>query len=357
VSPAIDAVRHLRESVGNDPSKDRAKGCQGACVDDAPGAACAVSMGMDEHGGFHMLAFRAAVAALLLLSASSAYADEFMAVTPSGATEMVFAEPPADVVGKLSAKCIDLGWSVSSSTGTDVTCEAPMNFGQSFVGQLLMGNSYSTPPRRFFRYVVSTVNGVSRVQASGWMELQMAFGQTRRTDFSGAEFHNGAMNFMGAAGGHFPKGTTFPHHAFLGIQLDAVQDGKFTNLRVKSIEPGSAAEQGGMQVGDVITSVAQKRFKNADDLLDASARAARNASYPVEVQRAGKVVKLTVPRVYRPNYDEAVVAIAAAPVAVSIAGQGQPTIADELAKLAKLKADGILNQLEFDQQKAKLLAK
>jgi len=57
----------------------------------------------------------AGLAAALLIS-TPALADEYFAVTPSGATEMLFAEPPGEVVGKLSAKCIDAHWSVTSTT-------------------------------------------------------------------------------------------------------------------------------------------------------------------------------------------------------------------------------------------------
>ena len=299
--------------------------------------------------------YRVAAAAVAVFLSPSALADEYYAATPSGATEMVFAEPPAELVGKLSAKCIDAGWSVTSSSANEVVCEAPMNFGQSVMGQLLMGNSYSTPPRRFFKYVVSTVSGVSRVQASGWMELQMAFGQTRRTDFSGPEFHNGAMSFLGNAGGHFPKGTTFPHHAYLGVKFEAFTEGKFTNLRVTSLEPNSAGAAAGMQVGDVITSVVNKRFKDGDDFLDATAKATKTASYQVEVLRDGKPLKLIVPRAYRPTYEESVVAAPREPLPVAVANQPPLSVADELSKLGKLKADGLITQAEFDQQKAKLL--
>lgn len=299
------------------------------------------------------------IAALLLLvvTSSPAFADEYFAVTPSGATEMLFAEPPAEVVGKLSAKCIDSGWSVTSSTGSEVVCEAPMNFGQSLMGTLLMGNSYSTPPRRFFKYMVSTVAGVSRVQASGWMELQMAFGQVRRTDFSGPGFHNGAMNFLGAAGGKLPKGTTFPNHVFLGVGLEPVQSGKLTSMRVTSIQDGSPAAQAGIQVGDLITSIAQKRFKSGDDFLDATAKAAKTPTYSIEVLRTGKSVKLTLARAYRPAFEEVVVALPAAPVTVTLNNPQPLSVADELGKLAKLKAEGLITQAEFDQQKAKLLAR
>lgn len=303
-----------------------------------------------------MIKYFAAAAAIAV--ASPASADEFFAVTPSGATEMLFAEPPAEVVGKLSTKCIDAGWSVTSSTGSEVVCEAPMNFGQSLMGTLLMGNSYSTPPRRFFKYNVATVNGISRVQASGWMELQMAFGQMRRTDFAGAPFHNSAMNFLASAGGKLPMGTTFPNHVFMGVGLEPVTSGKFTNMRVTSIQDGSSAGSAGVQIGDVITSIARKRFKDGDDMLDATAKAAKEPTYQIEVLRAGSPTKLTVQRAFRPAYSEAVIAVAAAPIAVTMANAAAPlSVADELGKLAKLKADGLITQAEFDQQKAKLLSK
>ncbi len=297
----------------------------------------------------------AAVTGILL--STPAFADEYFAVTPSGATEMMFAQPPTEVVGKLSAKCIDSHWSVTSSTATEVVCEAPLNFGQSLMGTLLMGNSYSTPPRRFFKYTVSTVGGLSRVQATGWMELQMAFGQMKRTDFSGPEFHNGAMNFMGAAGGKPPKGTTFPNHAFLGVGLEPVATGKVTNMRVSALQEGSAAGQAGIQVGDQITAIAGKRFKSGDDFQDSLAKAAKTATYPVEILHDGKPMKLMVSRTYRPAFTEEMVAAAAAPVAVTLTNPPQLSVADELAKLGKLKTDGLITQEEFDQQKAKLLAR
>lgn len=121
------------------------------------------------------------IALWLACITSPALADKFFAVTPSGSAEMLFAENPPTVVGKLSSKCIDSHWTVVTSSSNELGCEAPLNMGQSVLGQMLMGNSYSTPPRRFFRFNVIEVNGISRAQASGWIELQMAFGQVKRT--------------------------------------------------------------------------------------------------------------------------------------------------------------------------------
>jgi hypothetical protein len=296
--------------------------------------------------------FAAAFAAVV--QSTPALADKYFAVTPSGQTEMLFPDKPDVVVGELSAKCIDVKWSVVSSGSNQVVCEASLNMGQSILGQMLMGNSYSTPPHRYFRFNIAEINGISRVQASGWVELQMAFGQTKRTDFSGASFHNGMMNFMAAAGGKYPPGTSFPNHALLGVDVEDVTEGKYAAFRITKIYPDSAAAKAGFQVGDVVEQISGKRFKNVDDYLDATAKAAEGATYPVDISRNGKRMTITAERSFRPAATEQVVAkVDAAPL---VNPQGQPaSTADEIGKLAKLKDQGLITEAEFEAQKKKLL--
>ncbi|MCD2324988.1 SHOCT domain-containing protein [Sphingomonas sp. IC-56] len=302
-----------------------------------------------------MFKLKGLLAAIFLCVASPALADEYFAVTPTGMAETLFSDKPVAAIGKLTSKCIDAHWTVISSSATELVCEAPLNFGQSLLGQLTMGNSYSTPPRRFFRFNVAEINGISRVQASGWMELQMAFGQMKRTDFSGPEFQNSIMQFMLAAGGKYPLGTSFPNHAWLGIQAEDASLGKYVGIRIKSVEPGGAAATAGLQVGDVVNQIVGKRFKDMGDYLDATAKAAKTPVYEVQLTRDGKPMKVSAARAFRPAITEAVVALAAPSGApVPVAGPTAP-IADELTKLAKLKADGILTDAEFQAQKAKLL--
>ena len=296
----------------------------------------------------------AAVACAFAVASTPALADKIFAVTPSGTAEMLFPDKPAAVIGKLSSRCIDVKWTVTSSTSNEVVCEAPLNMGQSIMGQLLMGNSYSTPPRRFFRFNVAEVNGVSRVQASGWMELQMAFGQMKRTDFTGAEFHNGAVNFMSAAGGKLPLGTTFPNHVMMGFHSDNIDVGKTKGMRIKELVPGSPAEKAGLQIGDVVVRIAGKSFKNDADYLDATARAAAKPTYPVEFTRAGKSMTLNLERAFRPAWTEQVIA-AAEPAASAPALAPPFSVADELSKLSKLKDAGTITEAEFEAQKKKLL--
>lgn len=300
--------------------------------------------------------YRTSLALTLVLTPTSVLADEFFAVTPSGAAEVLFPDLPEIVVGALTSKCIDVRWTVISSSPTEVVCEAPMNFGQTLLGQLAMGNSYSTPPRRFFRFNLAKLNGISRVQASGWMELQMAFGQMRRTDFTGPEFHNSILGFLSAAGGKLPVGTTFPNHVLMGVDGALSMNGKEGGFDVTKIFPDMPAAKGGVAVGDRIVKIAGKRFKSDDDYLDATAKAARSPTYEIEAIRAGKVIKLKMERAFRPSYTEETVPNTQ-PSSVAAVSSAPVSIADELAKLAKLKSDGILSEEEFQSQKLKLLAR
>lgn len=309
---------------------------------------------LGSKGSLHALAL--CLSTLAAAFPTAAHADEYFAVTPSGATEALFPEPADAVVGKLSAACIDAKMRVMSSSVTELVCEAPLNTGQSIMGQLLMGNSYSTPPRRFYRFNVASINGVSRVQASGWMELQMAFGQMKRTDFSGPEFHNSLTGFLTGAGGKLPQGTTFPNHAVMGFDADdRVVDG-YLAMTITKIETGSAAERAGLQTGDVVTRIAGKRFKNFDDYLDATAKAASKPTYEVEYQRSGQARKVTLDRAFRPTVTEQVVATPVAPAAPVMSANANLSVADELEKLAALRDKGILSADEFEAQKKKLLS-
>ena len=100
-----------------------------------------------------------------------ALADKFFAVTPNGAVEADFADKSETVVGKISSRCIDSGWTIVSSSQSSVTCEAPLSGTQSFVGQLLMGNAYSTPPKRYFQFNSTQVLGKDTRESrrrAGW---------------------------------------------------------------------------------------------------------------------------------------------------------------------------------------------
>jgi len=140
------------------------------------------------------------------------------------------------------------------------------------------------------------------------IELQMAFGQLKRTDFVGPEFQNNIINFMTQAGGKLPLRTSFPNHAALGVQTVDASLAKGRGLRVTSIVPGSAAEKAGIQIGDTVTGIAHRRFKNSGVCFDAATKAAETPTYEIEILRSGAELKLNVDRQFRPNITEAVTA-------------------------------------------------
>jgi len=219
------------------------------------------------------------------------------------------------------------------------------------MGTLLMGNSYSTPPREYYRFNVTEFQGHSRVQASGWMELQMAFGQMKRTDFTGPAFHNGAMNVLQRYGGQFPAGTTFNNHASMGVEF-----AKNAGAVIGTVTPGSAASEAGMQPGDQVVRLAGEKVKTPNDLIDGLAKAAKMQSYPVEVLRGSQKLVLTMPTRIRPPAGAPTWPEVATPLTNAVSASPSPSIADELAKFVKLRDDGVISATEFDAQKQKLLA-
>ncbi|NKB15993.1 MAG: PDZ domain-containing protein [Sphingomonadales bacterium] len=294
------------------------------------------------------------------MAPAAALADKPFAMTPSGATEAIFDMPVTNASDALVNGCVDAGQTVISSTSTVVVCEFYLNTTESVLGALLLGNQYSTPPRSYVRFNAAELRGSTRVTANAWLETQMAFGQIRKQDLGSDHFHNEVMGFLASAGGRFPPGTEFPNHAYIGLRWEAAVSPE-KGLRVIEVAEGSPADEAGVQLGDVVTAIARERIKDISDVLDGLHKAARSATYEVALYRDGKKMNLELPRRFRqtepaPNLP-AVPDLAEQPeVATQVTQVISPvSIADELAKFAKLRSDGIITDDEFEQQKAKLL--
>ena len=297
------------------------------------------------------------VAIVAAVTATPAVADLPYAVTPSGRTEAIFDMSVVDTSDKIANGCADVGWTLVSTTQTMVVCEAQLTTMQSVLAALAMGNRYSTPPKQYLRFNIAGLDGGSRVQATGWVETQMAFGQVRTEEMSSANYHNAVMDFLINLGGRFPPGTSFPNHALLGVSGGTAVTSPTEGIRVEGVDPGSPADKGGIQVGDIITKIAKERVKNGDDLLDGLRKAVKDPSYEVEFLRAGKASKTTLERAYR----TAVVAPALREVPPVSEQATMATVvtplspADELAKFAKLHEQGVITDAEFAAAKARLL--
>ena len=123
-----------------------------------------------------IIAAIAAATALCISHPAEAFEKE--AVTPSGRAEMVFAYTPiAEAVTAVGSKCMDRGWMITQQTNNQVVCEIPLGMWQSALTQMMIGNSYSSPPKSFVRVSLAQTGDHTRVQTQAWAETQMAFGQ------------------------------------------------------------------------------------------------------------------------------------------------------------------------------------
>jgi hypothetical protein len=226
------------------------------------------------------------------LAAAPARAEKIQAQTPSGQPEAVFAAAPAAVIAKLELACRSIQYFVLTSSSNEVNCaNSPGG----------VGPATAAKPRAALRFTLKDGPDGVLVRASGWQERPAANGSVQRTDFSGAAFHNGAMNILTGQGGQFPEGTIFPNHATMGIRMTRRDLGGQTGYRIEALDAESAGRSAGMSIGDVIVAVAGKTFNAGFTILDALEIAALKDQYKVDYMRNGSRYSATVPTSFRPK--------------------------------------------------------
>lgn len=115
--------------------------------------------------------------------------------------EAYFADQPADVLAKISSRCMDKNLIVAESDDRHVVCSQTVSGFKGVISQLLIGNSYSTTPEVKYRFQAIPYGGGSRVQFSQWMETQMAFGQLRRVELNNSKQVNETLSALYDLGG------------------------------------------------------------------------------------------------------------------------------------------------------------
>jgi hypothetical protein len=91
-----------------------------------------------------------------------------------------FSGTAVDAATSLANMCVQRGIPVVEQDGRKVVCASEMNGTSGLFAGLLYGNRYSTTPVAYSRFTVIEGKGFVTVQASQWIEVQMAFGQVRR---------------------------------------------------------------------------------------------------------------------------------------------------------------------------------
>lgn len=235
---------------------------------------------------------------------SAALAADRMALTPSGQPEMVFPNTSlSDASGKLVGACMDSGFQVTNQAPNQVTCEVPLTSMKSALTQMLIGNSYSTTPRSYVSVSLAQIGSNVRTQARAWVETQMAFGQVRQQPYIDDKTFNNLLSFLGRAGGALPHGTRFTQ-TYVGFDASP-ETSNASAMDVVKVFPTSPGEKAGLLVGDRVTTVNGKGWKDFEDYQKRLRAVKPGTIYSLGVQRAGKQLTLNVVQAVRPTVGSA----------------------------------------------------
>ncbi len=130
---------------------------------------------------------------------------ERMATTPSGRPEAIFrGRTQGQVATRLASHCLERGLMVDEHTDNRVVCRGRLEGGAAFAAQLLIGNSYSTPPEGILTFSFVQQGRDVRAYGRGEVVTQMAYGQIRRVESNGNADFNSLMQAMITVGGEAP---------------------------------------------------------------------------------------------------------------------------------------------------------
>jgi hypothetical protein len=124
------------------------------------------------------------------------------AIAQEGPVTVWFSDEPAAVSDKLALLCADRNATVIEQDDRHLVCQREVSGGKGILAQAMLGNSASTAPQLMIRFALLRDRKAVRVQASQWVELQMAGGQTRRTDLNNRKQRVELENVLIGAGAH-----------------------------------------------------------------------------------------------------------------------------------------------------------
>jgi hypothetical protein len=229
--------------------------------------------------------FVMALAATSLASCATT-SQPLMVETQSGRPEAIFLDTSIDQArGKIASRCMDAAMIVTQSSSSEVICESNLSMGQSVLAQVAIGNSYSTTPRQYVKVVMAEVGNNVRLQASSWIETQMAFGQVRRapTDTSNSQ-KNDLQGFILSAGAVLPDGARLGEpKPTMGIRVHEKEiENSHSELYVAFVTNSSPAEKAGLRVCDQISAINGEKISTSNDMQNFKVEADKAVTFTVK---------------------------------------------------------------------------
>lgn len=238
---------------------------------------------------------------IVIGACASAPTETLQFSTASGRPEAIFMTADvSEAAGQVASGCMNAGMTVVSNNGYQVTCEVAMSMTQSVMTQLVIDNSYSTTPRQFIQFNLADTGEAVRVQATGWVETQMAFGQMQRmpTDQT-VNWRNQVQQMLFAVGGVPSSGTVDsskkPRIGFqmaeLGVDGSAGNSGA---VFVSGVFPEGPAGAAGLRVCDRIESVNGTKIVNSAGYALEVSKASDGVPFKFIVDRDGEKLEFEI---------------------------------------------------------------
>ncbi|AXY41615.1 hypothetical protein D1793_05065 [Halomonas sp. JS92-SW72] len=102
-----------------------------------------------------------------------------------------------EIRDRIVSRCLDRGFSIDTSTETQVVCRQRIDGAAGIMTWAMIGNSYSTQPDAVLRFTIANSEGAYRVVAQPHAETQMAMGQMQRMDLkANNELRNNIQAFL-----------------------------------------------------------------------------------------------------------------------------------------------------------------
>jgi len=117
-------------------------------------------------------------------------------------TVVWFEKSLTDTSDVLANLCVDRSAAVVEQDDRHVVCQKEVRGLRGALAQALIGNSYSTSPVLIIRFSILRDGPFARVQASQWLETQMAFGQVRKAELNSAKQSSELMSVLLSTGAH-----------------------------------------------------------------------------------------------------------------------------------------------------------
>lgn len=136
---------------------------------------------------------------LSTIIATAMVATASPAIAGAGPVQVWFTEDAATVSDKLAILCADRNSSVVEQDDRHVVCQREES---SVLARYIYGSRGSTSPQLTIRFTLLRDGKNTRVQATQWIEVQTAFGQTRRNQLDDRKQSARLEDVLIAAGGH-----------------------------------------------------------------------------------------------------------------------------------------------------------